>query len=719
MTRLLEDKQKQLQDKETELSNIHVKLDQVNKQLLDQKQHFASEKHDLLAMLEHAEQSVTDAQEKQKEMLADFEEEKCRLQGAHTNAIDKMRDTVENLRNHLENEKQQLCDQIISKEGELVKLRADLEELRLSIQEMHKNHQARLTSLSNQMNRQHSDQMQQLRRDYENQLASLREQLPDKSHADLEEEKAALERKLQEVEAASTSLKKELEHQIQRLQEESTAQLQALKTSHAQEINGLQTSHQARVQALQDEHTSQMTALEDAHTQLIREHRTQAENMEQFKLDAEAQCRQKFDIQMAQAKSEYDASVQQLQEVNRRVFVKVADLRAKLSAVRAGVEHEYQHKLNKEREKEKKRLDAEFHRRLNEIQQRHVAAVNEQAKRAQRQVNEIQKKIAKDYEVKLNQLRQSHEASMQEVKDAAMASARLEAEQELKIKLEKQMKLLTSSHRQAEQQILEHHKRSVQQLEAEIQHRKDQHQALIETHKQELARLSDERKADVSVIKKEVETVLEELQAKELQRLENEHKSKIEELKREYILRRDRENETHQAELDALRKEIKKGNASDDVISKKDHEAVIQKLIEQHATDLSQFKIQESLRSELRASQDQTRRYEKEIKELKSKQSQRASNLGNTQANALAGLEQRGNIKAEMETIAEQLTKLQAMMSNNTEAGIASKVVAQAQKQLGAVQDIILQLSESEKTGLIDLHSPRQQREGNTREFQN
>lgn len=62
---------------------------------------------------------------------------------------------------------------------------------------MHKLHQKRMTTISNQLNQQHAEQMNKLRDEYEYQLASLRDQLPDKAQNVLQEQKAELEKKLQ------------------------------------------------------------------------------------------------------------------------------------------------------------------------------------------------------------------------------------------------------------------------------------------------------------------------------------------------------------------------------------------------------------------------------------------------------------------------------------------------------------------------------------------
>ena len=65
---------------------------------------------------------------------------------------------------------------------------------------MHKSHQTRITSYSNQLNQQHAEQIEQLRKDYEQKLSDLQKEIPnDNVQSTLQEEKVLLENKLKVV----------------------------------------------------------------------------------------------------------------------------------------------------------------------------------------------------------------------------------------------------------------------------------------------------------------------------------------------------------------------------------------------------------------------------------------------------------------------------------------------------------------------------------------
>ena len=56
---------------------------------------------------------------------------------------------------------------------------------------------------------------------------------------------------------------------------------------------------------------------------------------------------------MAQEKKHFDGEIKNLQEVNRRVMVKVASLRTQIGDSKIELERDYQRQLNEERQKTK------------------------------------------------------------------------------------------------------------------------------------------------------------------------------------------------------------------------------------------------------------------------------------------------------------------------------------------------------------------------------
>ena len=96
---------------------------------------------------------------------------------------------------------------------------------------MHKSHQTRLTGLSNQLNEQHTLQINALKEDYEQQLNALQESLKklqepnEESEKAIEQEKTNLLAKIQELEQLSAESKSLHENELAELKAQSASQL--------------------------------------------------------------------------------------------------------------------------------------------------------------------------------------------------------------------------------------------------------------------------------------------------------------------------------------------------------------------------------------------------------------------------------------------------------------------------------------------------------------
>lgn len=120
-------------------------------------------------------------------------------------------------------------------------------------QDMHKSHQTRLTGLSDELNEQHTNQMNILKEDYENQLSSLQETLNalQEPNADvekaIEDEKIKLLSKIEELERLSTESKSLHENELAELKSQATAQLEELANRHQEQMD--QVANDLRVGA--------------------------------------------------------------------------------------------------------------------------------------------------------------------------------------------------------------------------------------------------------------------------------------------------------------------------------------------------------------------------------------------------------------------------------------------------------------------------------------
>lgn len=227
---------------------------------------------------------------------------------------------------------------------------------------------------------------------------------------------------------------------------------------------------------------------------------------------------------MTKEKKHFDGEIKNLQEVNRRVMVKVASLRTQIGDSKIGLEQEYQRQLNEERQKTKvnyslsipdtiqanhfvfqELLEAEYLQKLEELENKNAQAIKDHTTESQRQLADLERTLREQHEAQLESLRKLHEESLSSARTAAATSARLAAEADLKTKHEKHIQQLIASHRQAEQQIQEHHARSMAHMEDQIQkyqHEKSEWSAKLQ---QQLDQMASDRQGDVGVIKEQVE----------------------------------------------------------------------------------------------------------------------------------------------------------------------------------------------------------------------
>ncbi len=117
---------------------------------------------------------------------------------------------------------------------------------------MHKSHQTRLTGLNNQLQEQHTNQINVLKEDYESQLIGLQETLKKLQEPNLgaerlvEEQKQELLDKIEELESLSLESKTGFEQEIADLKETSTAQIEELVATHRKQLDDIANSLKVR-----------------------------------------------------------------------------------------------------------------------------------------------------------------------------------------------------------------------------------------------------------------------------------------------------------------------------------------------------------------------------------------------------------------------------------------------------------------------------------------
>ncbi|KAI7880625.1 hypothetical protein K492DRAFT_73238 [Lichtheimia hyalospora FSU 10163] len=404
-------------------------------------------------------------------------------------------------------------------------------------------------------------------------------------------------------------------------------------------------------------------------------------------------------------------------------MVKVASLRTQIGDSKIELERDYQRQLNEERQKTKNLLDAEYKQKLEELEKKHAQAIEEHKAQSQHQLSTLERTLSEQYQAKLESLSKLHEESLSSARTSAAASARMQVEASLKAQHEKQIQQLIASHRQAEDQMQEHHTRSVAQMEDQIQKYQDEKSEWSSKLQQKLDQMTSDRQGDVGVIKEQVEEILQKLHEREIQRIVGKHQSEMEEMKRQYTLQRDRENAAHEQELERIRKENVGGVIGPQQISKKDHDAIMEELRTKHASELAKLqqddatiatcqdkhnKQVEALQADLMATREKAHRYENEIKELKEQHKQRITGFVDSQASVLAGIQQHvdsnGKTNVDISTITAQISRLQAIVREQLEStSVAAsgetnhKMMQMAKKHLSDVETLFVQMNNDQE----------------------
>ncbi|KAI8990030.1 hypothetical protein BDB01DRAFT_833071 [Pilobolus umbonatus] len=158
--RLIKDKEAELERLKEELEENKIQVELLLADMDDYKHKYnVRQKNEIEELKTRLEQ----VQQNEHELNESFEKEKTELI-LHYEALEKKnRDIVEKLRGKMEAEKELLGGTLADKELEINKLKREIDEMRHDIQDMHRQHQTRLTTVSNQLNQQYCDQIEQLK----------------------------------------------------------------------------------------------------------------------------------------------------------------------------------------------------------------------------------------------------------------------------------------------------------------------------------------------------------------------------------------------------------------------------------------------------------------------------------------------------------------------------------------------------------------------------
>lgn len=110
---------------------------------------------------------------------------------------------------------------------------------------MHKSHQARLTSITNQLKQQHAEQMEALTAKYEQQLKELRQTGSNKTDAQddaAEKQRQELEEKIEAMKEEAKRITATYEEKIKKLSDDHEKQIEEIGKRHKKQVEEIAAS---------------------------------------------------------------------------------------------------------------------------------------------------------------------------------------------------------------------------------------------------------------------------------------------------------------------------------------------------------------------------------------------------------------------------------------------------------------------------------------------
>ncbi|GAA5806180.1 hypothetical protein HPULCUR_011710 [Helicostylum pulchrum] len=370
MQAVLSQQETQLEEKETNLTELRTKLEQLESAL-------EQSKNELLVMQEEPSDQPTAASDQQQQEETDqqrqqgllqtidslqnqsnqlkqsFDIERMDLIQQYESAEVKNRDCMEKLREKLENEKLILSGNVLDKERDIEKLKKDMDEMRDNIKEMHQSHQTRLTTLTNQLNKQYTENTDMLKSDHHERELQHKNEL-EKTNKELELLKSKFQSMIeinQDVNEKYDALQKDSDEEYRKLKDSELAYLTELdqckleltttesKLQTMQEIIN-ERSDQSDVALLQEQHAAQVKEIQQTHDK---------------ELDQLSDKLKLKDEQIESLKVQHDQSLQnQSLELKNSHAIQLSDLNMTLSTVQE------QHDILKQELEQNKQVNKEF-----------------------------------------------------------------------------------------------------------------------------------------------------------------------------------------------------------------------------------------------------------------------------------------------------------------------------------------------------------------------
>lgn len=286
-------------------------------------------------------------------------------------------------------------------------------------------------------------------------------------------------------------------------------QLDTLKQEHDDKLKRMEEEHQKALDALRADLPDLEKVKADAEVHTCEKRGRSGVVILYFNLHSQEQCRQKYENDIARERQDHESQLNRLQEVNRLVLGQVATLKSKAGETKMDMQQSYQRQLEEYRAKERETIEAEYAVKLQELDDRHKAILQQHEQEAEKRIEELKKQWADDHDKAVKALEKSHEEALAKAKsDAAVAVSREPVVQEQahksKADLNAQTAQLTTDHEKKLNDMQQEHNKRMAELEERLAKQKEEHDRILENHKQERDRIAAGQQDDVAKIKDQV-----------------------------------------------------------------------------------------------------------------------------------------------------------------------------------------------------------------------
>ncbi|SAM00024.1 hypothetical protein [Absidia glauca] len=586
MEQQMSDNQDRILTSQTEIDELHKVLDDAQSQ---QEERLLESVVDMTEQLKEQETTRDEALAR----LAEWQAQ-AQAQAEMVRQLEEMevayRDEMETLRDTLQNEN----DQLESSLNDMAKKVDELEEssgaLREEIQGMHKSHQARMTTLSNQLHQEHSEEWNALTQTLDKELEEKENSSEWADVANKRKEMVDLERSIQALEEKRAGMDQEFTRHQAELKMDLTSKLEAITASHENEITHASKHHKNQMAELETEHSDQITSIKSQYQSDIDASSSLAnlgdnDDLKKMALDIqanlEAEHEQKLEATRQEQKSRLDLVQSQLDDMVNQL----ESLKAATSQEHDLKKQFLEQQLNDERALMITQLETDFAAKLDALVKSHQTALDDHRIQLEQDHLPRIESLKNEHNQIHSALVDEHDRKVLELQASTAAGVRASTERQVRAEFETDIATLTRNHQQALEDLQSDHRVASKAFEESLEKAKQAHQTTKGTStsqhqdQNEATAMEKSENDNIELIRAQIQASLNQVHAATIAKHVAEHESRLGEMKRDHILQKDRTLEKMTKEFDSQVNDIKSQNDETIHSTQQEHDTYINGLL--------------------------------------------------------------------------------------------------------------------------------------------